>query len=145
VDLWASTSGADADFIVKLIDVFPDAAEAAAQPGYQMLVRSEVFRGRFRNSFEKPEPFEPNQPARIKFELLDVMHRFSKGHRLMVQIQSTWFPLVDRNPQKFVQNTFLAKPEDFQRATHRIYRSVDRPTSLRLPVLPSPPSLIPTE
>lgn len=145
VDLWASTTGGDADFIVKLIDVFPDSAKAAAQPGYQMLVRSEVFRGRFRNSFEKPVPFEPNQPSQIKFELLDVLHRFQKGHRLMVQIQSTWFPLVDRNPQKFVPNTFLAQPADFQRATHRVYRSADHATSLRLPVLPNPPSLIPSE
>ena len=73
-----------------------------------MMVRSEVFRGRFRNSFERPEPFVPGEPARIKLELLDVLHRFRKGHRLMVQIQSTWFPLVDRNPQKFVPNIFLA-------------------------------------
>jgi putative CocE/NonD family hydrolase len=136
VELWAATSGTDADFIVKLIDVFPDSSNPASKPGYQMMVRSEVFRGRFRNSFEQPEPFVPNQPARIRFELLDVLHRFQKGHRLMVQIQSTWFPLVDRNPQKFVPNIYFAKPEDFQKATHRIYRSVEYPTSLRLGVLP---------
>jgi putative CocE/NonD family hydrolase len=138
VDLWVSTSGTDADFIVKLIDVFPDASDPALQPGFQMLVRSEVFRGRFRNSFEKPEPFAPGEPARIRFELLDVLHRFRKGHRLMIQVQSTWFPLVDRNPQKFVPNIFLAKPEDFQRATHRVFRSKEHPTSLRLGVLPTP-------
>ncbi len=134
-DLWVTTTGTDADFVVKLIDVFPDAADAALQPGFQMLVRSEVFRGRFRNSFEEPEAFVPNQPAKIRIELLDVLHRFQKGHRLMIQIQSTWFPLVDRNPQKFVPNIFFAKPEDFQKATHRILRSAEHPTSLRLGVL----------
>ncbi|MDB5389629.1 MAG: cocE 1 [Planctomycetaceae bacterium] len=110
VDLWVTTTGTDADFIVKLIDVFPDSPDPAKQSGYQMLIRSEVFRGRFRNSFEKPEAFVPNQPTRVKIELLDVLHRFTKGHRLMVQIQSTWFPLVDRNPQKFVPNIYFAKP-----------------------------------
>jgi len=137
VDLWVSTTGTDADFVVKLIDVFPDSSEASAQPGYQMLVRSEVFRGRFRNSFEKPEPFVPGQPSRLRFELLDSLHRFQKGHRLMVQIQSTWFPLVDRNPQKYVPNIYFATPEDFQKATHRVYRSPDHATSLRLGVLPA--------
>ncbi len=137
VDLWVSTTGTDADFIVKLIDVFPDAADPALQPGYQMLLRSEVFRGRFRNSFERPEPIVPNQPTRIRFELLDLLHRFAKGHRLMIQIQSTWFPLVDRNPQKFVPNIFLAKPEDFQKATHRIHRSAEHPTTFCLGVLPT--------
>jgi uncharacterized protein len=136
IDLWVTTTGTDADFIVKLIDVFPDASEAAAQPNYQMLLRSEIFRGRFRNSFEKPEAFVPGQPARVHFELLDVLHRFQKGHRLMIQIQSTWFPLVDRNPQKFVPNIYLAKPEDYQKATHRILRSKEHPTSIRLGVLP---------
>jgi putative CocE/NonD family hydrolase len=140
VDLWVSTTGTDADFVVKLIDVFPDATDAAKQPGYQMLIRSEVFRGRFRNSFEKPEPFVAGQPTRIRFELLDVMHRFTKGHQLMIQIQSTWFPLVDRNPQKFVPNIHFAKPEDFQKATHRIHRSAEHPTSVRLGILPNPPS-----
>ncbi|HEX5104178.1 MAG TPA: CocE/NonD family hydrolase, partial [Pirellulaceae bacterium] len=138
VDLWVSTTGTDADFIVKLIDVFPDASEAAAQPNYQMLLRSEVFRGRYRNSFDKPEPFVPGEPARLKFELLDVLHRFQKGHRLMIQIQSTWFPLVDRNPQKYVPNIYFAKPEDFQKATHRIYRSAEYPTNIRFGSVPSP-------
>lgn len=137
VDLWASTTGTDADFVVKLIDVFPDSPDAAAQPGYQMLLRSEVFRGRFRNSFEKPEPMVPGEPSRIKFELLDVMHRFKPGHRLMVQIQSTWFPLVDRNPQKYVPNIYFAKPDDFQRAVHRVYRSAQHATTLRAGVLPT--------
>lgn len=137
VDLWASTTGTDSDFIVKLIDVFPDNSDPAAQPGYQMMLRSEVFRGRYRNSFTKPEPFEPGKPSRIRFELLDVLHRFGKGHRLMVQVQSTWFPLVDRNPQTFVPNIYLAKPEDYKKATQRIYHSAEHPTSLKLGVLPT--------
>ena len=136
VDLWVSTTGTDADFVVKLVDVFPQSADKAASPGYQMLVRSEVFRGRYRNSFEKPEAFTPGQPSRIKFELLDVLHRFQKGHRVMVQIQSTWFPLVDRNPQTFVPNIHFAKPDDFKKATHRVYRSVEHPTSVTVGVLP---------
>jgi putative CocE/NonD family hydrolase len=140
VDLWVSTTGTDADFIVKLIDVFPDHPDPARQPGFQMLLRSEVFRGRFRNSFEKPEPFVPNQPTRIKFELLDVLHRFQKDHRLMIQIQSTWFPLVDRNPQKFVENIFFARPDDFQKATQRVWRSANHATSFRLGVLPTKPT-----
>ncbi len=136
VELWVSTTGSDADFIVKLIDVFPDSPDAANQPGYQMMVRSEVFRGRYRNSFETPEPFKAGEPAQVKIELLDVLHRFQKGHLLMVQIQSTWFPLVDRNPQKFVPNIYLAKPEDFIKATHRIHRSAEHPTSIRFGAVP---------
>ena len=139
VDLWVTTTGTDADFMVKLIDVFPDSPDPAAQPNFQMLVRSEAFRGRFRNSFEKPEAFVPNQPTRIKIELLDLLHRFKTGHRLMVQIQSTWFPLVDRNPQKFVPNIYFAKPEDYQKATHQILRSAEFTTSLKIGVIPTAP------
>src|SRR5262245_18405277 len=104
VDLWLTTTGTDADFVVKLIDVIPDSTEPADRPGFQMMLRSEVFRARFKNSFEKPEALTPGLPTRLTLELLDVLHRFKKGHRLMIQIQSTWFPLVDRNPQKFVPN-----------------------------------------
>jgi predicted acyl esterase len=100
-----------------------------------MMLRSEVFRGRFAKSFEKPEPLKPEQPTRIRFELQDVLHRFQKGHRLMIQVQSTWFPLVDRNPQKFVPNIYYAKPEDYQKATIRILRSAEHPSSVRLGVL----------
>jgi putative CocE/NonD family hydrolase len=135
VDLWITTTGTDADFVVKLIDVFPDSTETAAQPGFQMMLRSEVFRARFKSSFEKPEALTAGQATRLKFELLDVMHRFKKGHRLMIQIQSTWFPLVDRNPQKFVPNIYFAKPEDYQKATHRVLRSVEHPSSVRVGVL----------
>jgi len=138
VDLWCSTTGTDSDFVVKLIDVFPDSPNAADQPGFQMMVRSEVIRGRYRNSFEKPEAFVPGEPARIQLELLDVLHRFQKGHRLMIQVQSTWFPLVDRNPQTFVPNIHFAKPEDFQKATQRVYRSAKLPTSIRFGIVPTP-------
>jgi putative CocE/NonD family hydrolase len=136
-DLWVSTTGTDADWIVKLIDVRPDAPESTPLAGYQMLIRSEVIRGRFRNDYAKPEPFVPGEPTRVRFELLDVLHRFQKGHRLMVQIQSTWFPLVDRNPQKYVPNIYFARPEDFQKATHRVFRSEAHPTSLKLGILPA--------
>ena len=140
-DLWVSTTGTDADWIVKLIDVRPDAPEGTPLAGYQMMIRSEVFRGRFRNDYAKPQPFKHGEPTRVRFELLDVLHRFQKGHRLMVQIQSTWFPLVDRNPQTFVDNIYFAKPEDFKKATHRIFRSAAHPTSLRLGVLPAEKSV----
>ena len=136
-DLWVSTTGTDADWVVKLIDVRPDAPEATPLAGYQMLIRSEVFRGRFRNDYAKPEPFQPSEPTRVRFELLDVLHRFQKGHRLMVQIQSTWFPLVDRNPQTFIPNIYFAKSDDFQKATHRVFRSSAHPTSLKIGVLPA--------
>lgn len=134
-DLWVSTTGTDADWIVKLIDVRPDGPETTPLAGYQMLLRSEVIRGRFRNDYAKPEAFTPGQPTRVRLELLDVLHRFQKGHRLMIQIQSTWFPLVDRNPQTFVPNIYFAKPEDFQKATHRVFRSAPHATNFKLSVL----------
>lgn len=135
VELWVTTTGTDADFVVKLIDVLPDGTNPATLPNYQMMLRSEVIRGRFRDSFEEPKAFEPGQPTRVRLELLDVLHRFKKGHRLMIQIQSTWFPLVDRNPQKFVPNIYFAKPEDFQKATHRILRTPAHPTNIQMNVL----------
>jgi uncharacterized protein len=135
--LWVSTSGTDSDFIVKLIDVYPDnvvSPEKDKEPydadkpnpvqlsAYEQLVRGEPMRGRYRNSFEKPEPFAPGKPAKLEFEMPDINHTFRAGHRIMVQIQSTWFPLVDLNPQKFV-NIYTARPEDFQAATQRVYHS----------------------
>ena len=126
-DLFASTSGTDADFVVKLIDVFPeDYPEPKPNPkhvtmgGYEMLVRGEIFRGKFRNSFEHPEPFVPGKVTEIKYNLPDVAHTFRKGHRIMIQVQNTWFPLADRNPQKF-EDINQAKDSDFQKATIRIY------------------------
>ena len=142
-NLWVSTTGTDADWIVKLIDVRPDGPETTPLAGYQMLLRSEVIRGRYRNDYAKPEPFVPNQPTLVKLELLDVLHRFQKGHRLMVQIQSTWFPLVDRNPQTFVPNIYFEKPDDFQKATHRVFRSADHPTHFSIGVLPATSTLAP--
>jgi uncharacterized protein len=138
VDLWVTSTGTDADFVVKLIDVFPDSPDPKNQPGFQMLLRSEVFRARFRNSFENPEALVPGEPTRIRFELLDVLHRFRKGHRLMIQVQSTWFPLVDRNPQKFVPNVYLAKADDYQKATHRVLRSASHSSHVRFGTLPAP-------
>jgi hypothetical protein len=124
-----STSGTDSDFVVKLIDVYPnDAPDNAPNPlnvkmgGYEMLVRAEVMRARFRNSYERPEAMTPNKPTRVEFKLADASHTFKKGHRIMVQIQSSWFPLVDRNPQKFV-NIYTATAADFQKATQRVYRA----------------------
>jgi len=126
-DLFASTSGTDADFVVKLIDVFrDDYPEPKPNPkhvtmgGYEMLVRGEIFRGKFRNSFEHPEPFVPGKVTEIKYNLPDVAHTFRKGHRIMIQVQNTWFPLADRNPQKF-EDINQAKDSDFQKATIRIY------------------------
>ncbi len=139
VDLWISTSGTDADVVVKLIDVFPDGTEPAALPNYHMMVRSEVFRGRYRKSYEHPEPFVPNEPTRIQFELLDVMHRFKAGHRVMVQVQSTWFPLVDRNPQTYVPNIYFAKPEDFQKATIRLWHTPEHASRIGINVVDRSP------
>ena len=143
-DLWVSTSESAADWVVKLIDVFPgDYPDHDETPshlhlgGYQMMVRSEVIRGRYRNSHEQPEPFTANEPTRVRFELQDVLHTFRPGHRIMVQVQSTWFPLVDRNPQKYVENIFLAEEEDFTRATHRLYFEPQGASKLEVGVLPA--------
>jgi len=141
-DLQVSTSGTDSDWVVKLIDVldadFPDPDPNPAyvrMGGYQQLVRGDVMRGRFRNSFENPEPFEPGRVSAVSFTLPDVCHTFRRGHRIMVQVQSSWFPLVDRNPQTFV-NIATAVPADFRKATQRIHRSAGAASALRFPVLP---------
>ncbi len=143
-DLWVSTSGTASDWIVKLIDVFPDEAKdfpmmsrEEALGGYEMMVRSEVIRGRFRRSNADPEPFAPNQPSEVSLELLDLCHTFRKGHRIMVQIQSTWFPLVDLNPHRYVANVFEAKPDDFVPARQRVFHSHAYPSHLRVGVLPA--------
>lgn len=144
VKLWVSTTGSDADFIVKLIDVNPDDAMTSeadraagkARGGQQTLVRGEPMRARFRNSFEHPEPFVPNQPTAVNYTLNDVLHTFKKGHRIMVQVQSTWFPYIDRNPQKYVPNIYKATDGDFIKATHRVYRDARHPTALEVGVLP---------
>lgn len=134
-DLWVSTTGTDADFVVKLIDVYPDTMRGRENGvplgGYQMLVRGEIFRGRYRNSFEKPEAFTPNTPTQVKFELPDVAHTFLPGHRIMIQVQSSWFPLADRNPQQFI-DIYQARDEDFIKAMHRIYCTPEYPSSVIL-------------
>ncbi len=141
--LFVSTTGTDSDWIVKVIDVFPnDTPDPTPNPrnikmgGYQMLVRGDVIRGKFRNSLAAPEPFEPGKITPVEFELQDVFHRFQRGHRLMVQVQSTWFPMIDRNPQKFV-DIFTAQPEDFQKATQRVYSSAAHPSRITLRVMPA--------
>lgn len=140
-EVWLSTTGTDLDVVVKLIDIWPeDTKDPEPNPrgirmaGYQQLVRAEVFRGRFRDSFEKPAPFVPGQPTRLRFALPDVGHTFRAGHRVAVQIQSSWFPLVDSNPQTFV-DIAKADARDFQRQTHTIHRAPGKATHVTLPVL----------
>ena len=121
--LFASTNASDADWVVKLIDVYPENYEKDfTMSGYQQMVTADILRGRYRNSFEKPEPVKPNEVNAYTVNLLKSDHVFKKGHKIMVQVQSTWFPLIDRNPQKYVPNIFLAKEEDYQKAEHRVYR-----------------------
>jgi putative CocE/NonD family hydrolase len=141
--MYVSTTGTDSDWVMKVIDVYAgDTPDPNPNPtnvrmgGYQQLVRGDVFRGKFRNSFENPEPFTPGQVAKIEFTMPDVFHTFRRGHRVMIQVQSTWFPLVDRNPQTFV-NISTAKAEDFKKATQRVYRSKDAASSLTVQVLPA--------
>jgi putative CocE/NonD family hydrolase len=139
--LRVSTSGTDSDWVVKLIDVYPDDfpdAEPQGSPvrmgGYQQLLRGECFRGRYRLGFEKPEPFTPGVVAKVEYVMPDVLHTFRKGHRIMVQVQSSWFPLVDRNPQSFV-DIYSAQEGDFKKATQRVYRSRGQPSAVELPIL----------
>ena len=140
-DLFVSTTGTDADYIVKLIDVLPedtepDISSVVSVPlgGYQMLVRGEVFRGKYRNSFERPEPFVPGKVTEVKYGIPDIAHTFKKGHRIMIQVQNSWFPLVDRNPQKFV-DIYTCSDSDFQKATQRIYHDTGNPSSISVTVL----------
>jgi len=141
-DLLVSISTTDADFVVKLIDVYPeDTPDSAAAPGssanmsgYQQLVRAEIMRGKYRNSFENPTAFTPNAVTAVKYEIPDLLHTFKKGHRLMVQIQSSWFPLVDRNPQQFM-NIYQANPEDYIKSAIRVYHDTQRASKLVVKVL----------
>lgn len=141
-NLQVSTDQTAADWIVKVIDVYPDnqpwikgTREDVDLAGYQQMVRSEVMRGRFRNSFEKPEPFVPNEVTEVRIPVQDIYHTFKPGHKLMIQIQSTWFPLIDRNPQKYVDNIFKAKAEDFVRANHTVYHDPKNATHFEIRVL----------
>ncbi|SMC81512.1 CocE/NonD family hydrolase [Pedobacter nyackensis] len=140
-NLVVSTTGTDADYVIKLIDVFPEDSPAPTpnprnliMGGYQMMVRGEIMRGKYRNSFEKPEPFIPGLVTKVNYALPDVAHTFKKGHRIMVQVQNSWFPLADRNPQKFM-DIYTAEPSDFQKATHRIFHDVNNSSALTLTVL----------
>ena len=134
--LFASTSGTDSDWVVKLIDVYPESyPKDPKMGGYQLMVANEIFRGRFRRSFTNPEPVPANQVIEYQIDLHSGNHAFLKGHRIMVQVQSTWFPLYDRNPQKFVPNIFLAKESDFQRTTQRVFRSGKHSSHIALPVV----------
>jgi putative CocE/NonD family hydrolase len=134
VNLFASTSGTDSDWVVKLIDVYPD--EVAAQPelgGYQLPIAMDILRGRYRQGFDKPAPIPANKAERYRFALPNVDHVFLPGHRIMVQIQSSWFPLYDRNPQTFVPNIFHARPGDYRKATQRIYHAPGMESAIELP------------
>jgi hypothetical protein len=150
-NLYASTSGTDADFVLKLIDLYPEDAqknawdpEAGPDPGqyarslngYELPIAMEVRRGRYLTSYEHPRPLMPNRPVQWNIPLRDRDHVFLKGHRLMVQVQSTWFPLIDRNPQKFVPSIYQAKAADFTKATQRVYSTPSLPSHLVLPVMP---------
>jgi putative CocE/NonD family hydrolase len=141
VELYVSTTGTDADWVVKLIDVYPDDfpdpepnPTGVRMGGYQQLVRGEPFRGKFRNGFEKPEPFKPGEITRVKFTMPDVLHTFRPGHRLMVQVQSTWFPLVDRNPQTFC-DIYTADESAFKKQTHRVHRDAEHPSKVTVRVI----------
>ncbi|PLK44291.1 CocE/NonD family hydrolase [Emticicia sp. TH156] len=141
-DLKVSTTGTDADFVVKVIDVYPDdakdnpnTAKHIRMAGYQQMVRSEAMRGKFRKSFDTPVPFKPGKVEEVNFELQDVLHTFKKGHRIMVQVQSTFFPIIDRNPQKFLPNIHYADPSDFQSATHKVYHNKTNASHLKVRVL----------
>jgi putative CocE/NonD family hydrolase len=138
VHLVASTSGSDSDWVVKLIDVYPD--EVASQPemgGYQLPIAMDIFRGRYRESFETPKAIESGKPLTYTFGLPTANHVFQPGHRIMVQVQSTWFPLYDRNPQTFVPNIFFAKPSDYVKATQRVYHAPGSASFISLPVVPA--------
>lgn len=136
VNLMASTSGSDADWVVKLIDVYPD--EVPSQPelgGYQLAIGMDIFRGRYRESFSEPKAIKPNTPLKYQFILPTTNHTFLPGHRIMVQVQSSWFPLYDRNPQTFTPNIFLAKPSDYVKATQRVFHAGDTASFIELPVV----------
>jgi putative CocE/NonD family hydrolase len=135
--LFASTTGRDADWVVKLIDVHPDGASGAdsAMAGYQLMVAGDILRGRYRRSFERPTPVTPGAVEPYALTLRGVDHTFRRGHRIMVQVQSSWFPLYDRNPQTWVPNIFTARATDFRSATHRVYRSPQYPSRVELPIV----------
>lgn len=139
--LFVSTTGSDADFVVKLIDVNPNKMDNAVgeinRAAQQTLVRGEPFRARFRDSLEHPKAMQPNEVSLVKFSINDVMHTFKRGHRIMIQVQSSWFPFIDRNPQKYVESIYQAKDSDFIKANHRLYRGADKLSRLQVQILPA--------
>jgi hypothetical protein len=135
--LFASTTGSDADWVVKLIDVYPDSVpDRREMNGYQLMVAGDILRGRYRRSWERPEAIRPNVVERYTVDLHQQAYTFRRGHRIMVQVQSTWFPLYDRNPQTFVPNIFLAPASAYRAQTHRIYRTLTQPSHVEVMVLP---------
>jgi putative CocE/NonD family hydrolase len=133
--LFAATSGTDSDWVAKLIDVYPeDYKPAPKMGGYELMIADEVMRGRFRNGFEHPEPIPAGKTVEYAIDLHAADHAFLKGHRIMVQVQSTWFPLIDRNPQKYAANIFEAKDADFQKATQRVFREDGAASYIELPI-----------
>jgi putative CocE/NonD family hydrolase len=138
-NLVASTSGTDSDWVVKLIDVYPDqVAGDASMGGYQLMISADIFRGRYRESLETARPISPGQPFLYRFNLPTANHVFLPGHRIMVQIQSSWFPLYDRNPQIFVPNIFWAKPDDYRKAEQRVYHAPEQASFIELPLVAAP-------
>jgi predicted acyl esterase len=136
VNLFAATTGADADWVVKLIDVYPDeVAQTPTLGGYQLMIAADIFRGRYRESFEKATPIKPDVVEPYRWALPNVDHVFLPGHRIMVQVQSSWFPLYDRNPQTFVPNIFWAQPEDYKKQIMRIYDAGTDASFISLPVV----------
>ncbi|SEK71756.1 CocE/NonD family hydrolase [Parapedobacter koreensis] len=131
-NMWVSTSSTDADWVVKLVDVFPGSETLS---NYHMLVRGDIMPGRFRNSFERPEAFTPNRVTEVPVHLQDIFHTFKKGHRIQVQVQSTWFPLFDRNPQKFTENPYKAKPTDYTKAEHKVYHDATHSSHITVQIL----------
>jgi putative CocE/NonD family hydrolase len=154
--LWVATTGSDADWVVKVIDEFPPRLPGYVKPtreqlysgefeddgGTQRMVRSEIFRGRYRNSYERPEPFVPGEITLVKVPLQDVLHTFKRGHRVMIQVQSSLFPFIDRNPQSWVDNIFEADDKDFIKATHRVWHSKKHPSAIEFGVLPTPEPVV---
>ena len=143
-EIFASTSGSDSDWVVKLIDVYPENAPASAATatpmgGYELIIADEILRGRFRNGFEQPAPIPANEPLKYSIDLHTNDHVFLPGHRIMVQIQSTWFPVYDRNPQRFVPNIFEAGESDYQKAVQRVYHSPERASAVVLPIMENAP------
>jgi len=136
VDLYASTSGTDSDWVVKLIDVYPETnASNPTMGGYELAVSMDILRGRYREGFTEAKPLTPDTPLPYRFGLPTVDHTFLPGHRVMVQVQSSWFPLYDRNPQTFVPNIFFARPADYRKATQQVWHAPGKASAIELPVI----------